>query len=354
MDDNHSPNEAPAAPSASSNTMSTDLDDATLISQAEEHFAEERYLKAAACFKSVRDTGLLTDKHNRIVEMAAMAATVRDVLLLPNPETEGWKKQGETHGHRDTVIYYKVNPDNAIVSRIETPIESSLLCPLLSVFNETDLFHTWMPKWKVPRLGVSDSVCLKEMGRGHQIVKVLVDMPYPFDNRECIQHAFAVDSIEDDNAIIVKIDSLDTGKHLEIEIEEVAPGYRRVDFHAGILIRPCPPDHPTLKHSKNQYPEGEKLLLVSVVQQMDANIARVPIRLINFFTRNVLGQMWGNLLQIAEDVKNGKRPEHQEMIASKQDLYGWIEKRVSVMIASAAAATEVAAEETATEDTLPL
>jgi hypothetical protein len=308
------------------------MDDTVFMSQADDHLAEQRYFKAAACLKSVHDKSLLQPKHHRILEMATKAAAVRDVLLLPHPETEGWRKQGESHGQRDTLVFYKVNKDNTLVSRVESLIESSLLCPLLSILNETDLFHTWMPKWRVPRLGVTESICLKEMGRGHQIVRVRVDMPFPLDNRECIQHAFAVDSIDEDNAIIIKINTLDTGVHYEIDIPEVDKGYRRVDFDAGILIRPCPMDHPALERSKHRYPDDEKLLLVSLMQQIDAHVAYVPLKLINFFSRTVIGQMWGTLLQIADDVKQGKRPEHQASIAAKQDLYGWIEKRVDVML----------------------
>jgi hypothetical protein len=75
-------------------------------------------------------------------------------------------------------------------------------------------------------------------------------------------------------------------------------------------------------------------LLLSLVQQVDAHVAGVPLKLINFFTRTVFGQQWGALLQIAEDVKAGKRMEHQAAIDAKQELYGWVEGRVQVMIES--------------------
>jgi hypothetical protein len=308
------------------------VDDAELILQAEDHYANQRHFKAAACLKSVSNESLLEEKHRRMIEMAEKASAVKDELMLPHPETAGWRKQGETHGHRDTMIYYKINPDNTIICRVETPIECSLLVPLLSIFNESELYHTWMPRWKVPRLAMSESNRLKEMGRGHQIVQVCIDMPFPFANRECIQHAFAVDSIEEDGAIVVKVNSMDTGKHFEIEIPEVAKGYRRVDFDGGFLICSCPPDHPALEKSKHKYPAGEKLLLFSLMQQIDAHVAGVPLKLINFFTRTVVSHQWGALLQIAEDVKEGKRPEFQKVIESKQELYEWVEERVEAMI----------------------
>jgi len=311
---------------------STSTSDAELTRQAEELHSMERYFLAAKCLKQVSDQSLLEPKHHRIVEMAENAHKAMLDLLEPNPETHGWSKQGESHGHRDTMIHYKVNVDNSLVCRIETPIEASLLLPLLSVFNESDLYKTWMPSWRVPKLGISKSVKLAEMGRGNQIIQVLVDMPFPFANRECIEHAYSVDSIDEDNAIVVKINSLDPGTHDGIEVEEPEKGIKRVDLDAGLMIRSCPPDHHLLAKSKALYPPGEKLLLITITQQIDSHIAGVPLKLVNFFTRTVQGRMWGSLLEVAEDVRDGKRPAHKEAIEAKPELYGWVEQRIKIML----------------------
>lgn len=57
----------------------------------------------------------------------------------------------------------------------------------------------------------------------------------------------------------------------------------------------------------------------------------VPTWLINFVTRTVIGQIWGMLLQVAEDVKAGDRPRHKEAIESKPDFYDFVQERVSSM-----------------------
>ena len=41
--------------------------------------------------------------------------------------------------------------------------------------------------------------------------------------------------------------------------------------------------------------------------------------------------MWGNLVQLAEDVRDGKRQEHKAVIDEKKELYGWIEQSVQVL-----------------------
>jgi hypothetical protein len=144
--------------------------------------------------------------------------------------------------------------------------------------------------------------------------------------------AFAVDSIDEDDSILIKVDSLDTGSYFEIDVPEVSPGYRRAAFDCGVLIRPCPPDHPSLLKSKHSCPVDEKLLLFSVTLQADGRVAGVPLSIINFITRNVIGAQWAMLLQISEDVKNGKRIDHKNAIEAKRELYGWLEERVRIMI----------------------
>lgn len=306
--------------------------DEELLRKAEQAATEECYFQSARLLSRVSNASLLTDYHKFILDIAERGAEVRDELFQEFQEG-GWHKQSEIHGHRDTCIYYKVNPNASLVVRIETPIESSLLNPLLAVFNESDLYQTWMPSFQFPRLGVQLSEKIQESGRGNQVIRVQIAMPFPFYNRECIQHAVAIDSIDEEegSCIAIVIKSLDEGKHFNLEIPPPESHMRRVDFQAGIVIRPCPPDHPALRHSKNKY-DGEKLLLIQVTQMMDAHVTGVPMSLINFFTRTVLGSMWGSLLKVAEDVRDGKRPALKEKITEHRELYEWVEGRVSVLI----------------------
>lgn len=209
-------------------------------------------------------------------------------------------------------------------------MEESLLLPLVAVLNESDLYSTWMPKWKVPRVGVLHSHKLAELGRGHQIIDVLCQLPLPLANRQCLQHAFAVDSIDEDQAIIIKVETLD--EYPGVDIPAKASNVVRIDLEAGILIRACPPDHPALKESRHLYPEGESLLLVSVVQEIDPQVAYMPKRLVNFMTRTVLGTLWGRLLRVAEQVRDGELVEHRTAMKENQILYDWLQQRIGVLL----------------------
>jgi hypothetical protein len=51
----------------------------------------------------------------------------------PSSKEVEWFKQGEQHGRYNFCIYYKLSKENHLTCRIETPIHSDLLVPLLSV-----------------------------------------------------------------------------------------------------------------------------------------------------------------------------------------------------------------------------
>jgi hypothetical protein len=319
----------------SSSIDATSTSDAEWVLLAEEHYTEQRHLKAAECLRLMQDQSLWTEQHRRILEMADQANSVLKELRSPNPTSHGWKKQGERLGDHHIVIYYRVQrPENIIVCRVETPIETSLLCPLISVFNETQLYHTWMPHWTFPvKLGLSASERLHELARGHQIIRIQLEVPYPFKDRELYLQAFAVDSIDDDRSIIIQVDSMDAGKHFEMDIPELSSKLRRAELHAGMLIRPCPPDHPCLQNQGGA--EGgarPEMLLFSTTLQADGRVTGVPLSIINFVTRHAVGAQWGALLQVAEDVRQGRRPEHQNAIAAQPELYAWVEERVRIML----------------------
>jgi hypothetical protein len=309
-----------------------DLDDASLIKQAEEQASMERLLVAARLLKQVKDKTLLEPKHLKVIKWADITeAGMKDLLTPPDQDGSAWKKQSESHGRRDFTVYYKVTENSQLQSRIDSVIESSLLVPIISALNESDLYETWMPSFKKPfKLGIQQTKKLKESGRGNQIIQVTVNMAWPFSTRETIQHAVAVDVIDEQGAIAIQVLTEDP-KEDEC-IPEALPGVVRIDMSVSMLIRGCPPDHHLLAKSKHEYPTDEELIMISMKSSVDAHVSAVPVSLINFVTRTVFGRLWASLLQVAEDVRDGKRPQHKEAIAEKRELYDWVEERIDVMM----------------------
>lgn len=185
-------------------------DDAALIQQAEEEVKEERLLNAARLLNRVKNQDLLTPKHHETIRWAARTeASMKILLQSPDSESSSWTRQSESHGDRDFFVYYQLEKEsNKLFCRIESAIESSLLIPVIAVFNESDLYKTWMPSWERPfKLGYKETKMLKESGRGNQVIQVTVNMPKLFSTRETIFHAVAVDVIEESGAIAIQVNT---------------------------------------------------------------------------------------------------------------------------------------------------
>ena len=319
-------------------TSPTDImDDAALLRRAEEFYGEERLLKAAEVLRKVKNQEKnFTDHHRMILKWAKLVESgMEDLLQDPEQDGSPWIKQREQHGHRDFLVFYQLTDNNQLVARIDCAFESSLLVPLLSVFNESDLFSSWMPSWERPiKLGVSKSEKLKDEGRGNQIIHVTTSFTWPFCDRDLIMRVMAVDAIEDNHGCIA-IQALSVTSEDDPVIPEATKKAVRIDFSNFLLIRACPPDHPCVvrsDHHGNKDKDKEPLILLSMSIEADPHIKAVPQSLQNFITRTVLGRMWLALLHVAEDVRDGKRPMHKEAIEAKRELYDWIEERAGVMI----------------------
>ena len=329
-------NEAPRNNKATDTQNSTEniMDDATLLKRAEEFYSAERLLKAAELLKQVKDQeNLFTERHKMILFWAEMVESGIE-KLTQDPEKDGspWIKQKEKHGYRDFLIYYQVTKENKLIARIDSSFESSLLVPLISVFSESDLYASWMPSWERPiKLGVTLSEKLKEEGRGNQIIHVRTALTWPFSDRDLITRVVAVDAIEDDHGCIA-IQALNQTSEDDPVIPKATKETVQLDFSNFIMIRACPPDHPCVTRSTNHNKDEEPLVLLSLSFEADPHISALPQSVQNFFTRTVLGRMWMSLLQVAEEVRDGKRPVHKEAIDAKRDLYDWIEERTGVMI----------------------
>jgi hypothetical protein len=325
-------------------TNPTADDDATLLKRADDLYAEEKILQAAKILDQVQDKSLLTERYQMMLRWAeAVRKGMNDLLQDPEEKLDtnnngssdrvSWNKQSEAHGHRDFFVYYHLTEENQLISRIDCAIESSLLVPILAVFNESDLYSTWMPSWKKPiKLGVSQTRKLKESGRGNQIIQVTTSMAWPLYDRELIMHVVAADVIDEEGCIAIHAMS-QTHEDDDI-IPQPSNNVVRLDYSCSILIRACPPDHPCLAKSKHLYPPDEELLLFSLEMNADPHVKVIPQSLQNFVTRTVIGRFWSSLLHVAEDVRSGKRPQHKEAIEVKQKLYHWIDQRVAMMIQS--------------------
>jgi hypothetical protein len=307
----------------------TALSDGELLSKSEQLYKEDKVIPAARLLRQVSDESKLTDLHKEILRRAGLAETLRENLT--SPVTEGWTKQGESHGKRDFITYYKVE-DGKLFCRIESVIEASLYVPFLCTMNETQLYEKWMPKWRFPiSMGLSRSNKLKQVGRCEQVVQLTLDLPFPLHKREVVFFGFAEEDVDETLTSSAYLRSVETGFDDDL-VPPVDDGVVRCDFSTDFLFCRCPPDHPALLHSRKTYPEGENLILLTVVMYSDPHIPLIPKSFQNFCTRVGIGSVWAMLLRVSEDVRDGKRPEHAEVIASKrEEIYDWLDERSAII-----------------------
>mmetsp|Transcript_18612 Transcript_18612/g.25620 ORF Transcript_18612/g.25620 Transcript_18612/m.25620 type:complete len:150 (+) Transcript_18612:1003-1452(+) len=120
-------------------------------------------------------------------------------------------------------------------------------------------------------------------------------------------------------------------------------GVIRQEFEGGFLFCKCPEDHPSLIQVGKGEGEGEKdnagddddddkILVYFTITLEDKKLHLFPQALINFVSRIVIGHMWDMFLRVAEEVKDGERPQHSAAIEEKRGvLYDWVEERIHAM-----------------------
>jgi hypothetical protein len=230
------------------------------------------------------------------------------------------KKMTEKDMTGNTNLHYKTNSDHSELElRVETPIRGPLLVPLISVMNESQLFYTWLPSWKLPpvKFGIRPVVKLKQIGRCSQVIIVTFDLPWPLSPRQVVLQAVAADDIDDNGNIVVKLDTLQEGD-LDGLIPPAEENIARLELNGGILIR------------KN--PNDPKFILLQYYGHIKRSYS-VPSWFVKFLVKTVVSTIWDKFLNITKEVKDGKREKHAQVIQEKwDDLYQWVETRAAAML----------------------
>lgn len=216
-------------------------------------------------------------------------------------------------------------------------MEASLYVPFLAVFNEPDLYQSWVPYWKFPfKVGIASSTRLAQKGRVHQVAQIVNDFPWPFGQRDVVLNGFADDDSVRSRIHCVKLRSLQSSNDDDC-VPPVGPKTVRMDLDGGFVFRPCPPDHPALSHSKKGDGDdgtgnNEKLVLITFTMMCDPKLELIPRKFLNFCTRIVMGSVWKMMLNVAEEVRDGKRPQFTELMENKRELYQWLQERANVVV----------------------
>lgn len=318
-----------------------DLDDsvgrddgiADRLCKAKQLGEECRLLCAASLIEDIDPKYYELEHHNIMRDAGKIKAVLRDCASSATSEDDEWTKQVEQHGNHEFSVYTKMDEKNKFSYRLETPIEASMLIPILSVFNETELFFTWFPRYKFPKYQMTKSEKLVQLGRASQIVLLQTENQWPVPRRELLLKAVSCVNLQEDeelrsddslntpSRIVVSIQSLDTeidGQY-GLKISPSAAG-KRVAVDAGLVFEASPEA------------DSEILFTWTFSMTITKKFA-LPLNFFNFLLKFAMPRVWVMLLRVAEEIKDGKRRAHIDAIQRKRgEFYDWMEECVSALL----------------------
>lgn len=113
-----------------------------ILEEAMRLYENDKILSAKRLLLRIKNTSCFEPIHHRILNEGLLFQQLLDesndhhhtdnTSICASSKDE-WIKQGERHGRHNFCIYYKLSTSNHLTCRIETPIPSELLVPLLSV-----------------------------------------------------------------------------------------------------------------------------------------------------------------------------------------------------------------------------
>ena len=310
-----------------------------LLGHAREHTRNDQILTAARYLRKAldRDTNLKLDNDlAHILHLASrVEATIVDLSKPPDPSI--WTLQGNSH-HKDMKLlhYYKLDSFRRLTSRIEFLMDKALLTSMGAVLIETELYNTWIPRWRIPSVGIRNVQKLGELGRTQQILHVELDIPW---RRELILVSNGAEEVEANGLLAIHLGSRNNitedsiqpfGKAIILPPET---GIKRIDFEGCFVFQKCPKEHPLL-HDAASPNTASNSILVSFSMYADAKVPQLfPQWIVNFVLSVAIERIFTLLVSVARDVKAGKSPEHSTAMATKRDcIYGWLDERTEVML----------------------
>lgn len=335
---------------ASSMTADDSRDDISVrLEKASRCAQDEQYLLGANYLDGI-DPNRFQSAHRHCLGEASLFKQLLGQVAHQRAEEDGWTKQGDySQGSHNFTVFYRVDAATDRIScRIETACHADMLVPIISVLNESELYSTWIPDWKVPKLHVQKTQKLFQAGRATQIIDIETEVQWPLATRQLILKAVACDNIDgyskgdaspsaqgkDGGRIMIRLESLDSDCK-EVPIPPARKGVCRMRCNGGIVIEKANAKEAMDGEGDDRKEAAERdddLITITLVFSIDPQLRVVPQSFLNFFFRVAIGSVWCMFLSVADEVKAEERPAHLRAIGEKGDLYDWIKERTRAML----------------------
>jgi len=294
---------------------------------AKKYAAEERLLDAYRELKKVKEDDL-SEEEKETIKLAESCTEFVDLMKADiNPE---WINLGESKkNYRYQSMAYNLDLKPVRVDMvIESPVEASLVVPLVATLNEVDLYPTWLPNWNKPRFRVVRSESLKKTGNCSQVFTVRTEAPLA--TIEFYVNATVIDDTESSKEFVVNLDALNPGD-IDGLIPEKEKEINRVALSGGMVFRKCPEEvaeKAKKLRTKAKGAKDENIVLVTftvVYSNKDRFLKQgfIVRQMSHFILKVVIGSIWSKVLGVAEDIRNGKRPDFDKVMEEKKENYAW-------------------------------
>jgi len=297
---------------------------------AKKFSSEDRLFDAYRELQKVKEEDL-TEEEKETIKIAESCQKFAD--LIKGEVDPTWTSLGESKkNYRYQNMHYKLDTQPVRVDMtIESPVETSLVIPLIATLNEVDLYSSWLPNWNKPKFRVTRSETLKKTGKLSQVFTTRTETPQ--NTVEFYVNATVLDDSETSKEFVVNLDALKPG-----EADGLCPdpveGVNRILLSGGMMFRKCPDDvaaraKELRKKNKNAKDEDIVMVSLSIVYSnptkfLKPNFIMRQVGL--FILKTVIGAMWSKLLGVAEEIRDGKRPEFDKLMEERKETYDWVKK----------------------------
>ncbi|ESW17766.1 hypothetical protein PHAVU_007G266400 [Phaseolus vulgaris] len=161
---------------------------------------------------------------------------------------------------------------------------------------ETHLYKKWWPQSTVPTFKILSTECLQKVGIGEQLSLVRMKVSWPLSMREAVVHYYLFEYFQDD-LIVVLTNSVSDSKNVTNTLygfnNEVIPEAKdvvRIDLVGGFVLQKVT--------SERSY--------FRTIANMDVKLDFVPPSLINFISRQLIGNGFRLYQKAVSSITHGK------------------------------------------------
>ncbi|XP_010452573.1 PREDICTED: uncharacterized protein LOC104734652 isoform X1 [Camelina sativa] len=215
-----------------------------------------------------------TDEVSKVLSKLRSVSMTDHLDVTKSTNDGDWKLK---HDLEDCRVMYREGLDGSpfhtmlVEGYMDGPIHECLC-----VSWETTLYKKWWPQFSFPPFRILKSTCLQKVGVGEQICLARMKVPWPLTDREIIVHYFFFEYFKDGLVVILlnSISDLDgIGVSSKDFVIPESPDAVRIDLVGGFVLQKVTPQRSYFR----------------TIGEMDIKLDLMPPSLINFITRQLIG-----------------------------------------------------------------